>query len=212
MTLFCFRDWNNKKRHFTAKRLYKRIMKDSKSDYNWIASAAELVQVCERADFPKKYALEIELAILNCFANLELKRHIPSTHANNDEASVDFCYRAIIDANITNDPRINAVKHKYLKAIIAGVVKYELTQGAMLRRSASYGPAYCKICEVWQKERFDEYKDVYLSSAYELRLALAESFNQTIKTAEEKGVFEKEKQERIERFINLTFADVDIDD
>ena len=121
MTLFCFRDWNNKKRHFTAKRLYKRIMKDSKSDYNWIASAAELVQVCERADFPKKYALEIELAILNCFANLELKRHIPSTHANNDEASVDFCYRAIIDANITNDPRINAVKHKYLKAIIAGV-------------------------------------------------------------------------------------------
>lgn len=212
MTLFCVRTWNNKKRYFTAKGLYKRIMKDSKSDYGWIASASELVSVCERADFPKKYALEIELAILNCFANLELKRHIPSTCASNDRASVDFCYRAVMDANITDDPRINAVRYKYLKAIIAGVVKYKATLGDTLRLTSHYGPAYSKICEVWRKERFEEYKDVYLSSAYELRLALVESFNQTIKTAEERGVFEKEKQERIERFINLTFADEDIDD
>lgn len=205
--MFCLKDWKGRKRYFTAKGLYKRVMRDSKSDYDWITSATELVQVCERADFPKKYALEIELAILNCFANLELKRHIPSTHANNDQASVDFCYRAIIDANITNDPRINAVKHKYLKAIIAGVVKYELTKGAMLRRTASYGPTYCKICEVWQKERFEEYKDVYLASAYELRLALAESFNHTIKAAEESGIFEKEKQERLDRWQAL-MADI----
>lgn len=205
MTLFCIRDWNNKKRYFTAKGLYKRIMKDSKSDYNWIASATELVQVCERADFPRCYALEIELAILNCFANIETKRHIYSSQDRNDQASVDYCYRAISTTNNSKDPRIVAVKQKYLNAIIAGVLKYKTTAGDSLRGVIGYGPAYSKICEAWQKECFEEYKDVYLSSTSELRLALSKSLEETIKAAEENGIFEKEKNDRLDRFLTLYF-------
>ena len=51
--------------------LCNRVMRDSKSDKNWIASARELVRVCKNPFFSKEYALSIKVAILNCFANLE---------------------------------------------------------------------------------------------------------------------------------------------
>ncbi len=209
MQLFCIRDWNNKKHYFTARGLYKRIMRDSRSNYNWIASATELVKVCERSDFPKKYALEIELAILNCFANLETKRHLDSMQDSHDADSVDYCYRAISIANDPKDPRIIAVKQKYLKAIIAGVVQYKHPIGNSFRNVPNYGPAYRKICEEWQKQRLEEYQDVYLASSAILRIALSEDFEQTIKAAEEKGIFEKEQNDRLNRIISYDWIPPD---
>ena len=31
----------------TAKQLYERVLKDAKTDYNWIASESELVRICK---------------------------------------------------------------------------------------------------------------------------------------------------------------------
>ena len=51
--------------------LYKTIMKQSKvSNYDWLASADELVDVCNRKGFNRKYAIDIKCAILNCYAVL----------------------------------------------------------------------------------------------------------------------------------------------
>ena len=55
----------------TAKQLYEQILDDSKSDYNWIAPASELVKICKNTSFPTEYALAIKCAILNCFSNIE---------------------------------------------------------------------------------------------------------------------------------------------
>lgn len=46
-------------------------MKQSKvSNYDWLASADELVDVCNRKGFNRKYAIDIKCAILNCYAIL----------------------------------------------------------------------------------------------------------------------------------------------
>ena len=66
--------WNGDTHSLTAKALYERVLEDSKSDYNWIASATELVRVCNDPCFPEMYSVGIKLIILNCFANLETKK------------------------------------------------------------------------------------------------------------------------------------------
>ena len=66
--------WTGKIYGLTAKDLYERVLQDSQSDYNWIASASELVRTCNDPTFPERYAQDIKRIILNCFANLELKR------------------------------------------------------------------------------------------------------------------------------------------
>lgn len=35
--------WHGDTQSLTAKKLYERVLEDSKSDYNWVASATELV-------------------------------------------------------------------------------------------------------------------------------------------------------------------------
>lgn len=60
----------------TAKALYKRVLEDSKSDYNWIASATELVRVCNDPEFPEVYAVGIKLIILNWFCKSGIAKRI----------------------------------------------------------------------------------------------------------------------------------------
>lgn len=51
--------------------IHKLIMKQSKeSDYNWLASSGELLRVCNKPNFNKKYAQDIKLAIISCYSNL----------------------------------------------------------------------------------------------------------------------------------------------
>ena len=47
----------------TAKQLCERIKEDSKSDYNWISPARELVRICKIPGFPAESALFIKVAI-----------------------------------------------------------------------------------------------------------------------------------------------------
>ena len=42
--------------NMTAKELYNRVMEDSKSNYNWIASATDLINVCNKKNFPEEKA------------------------------------------------------------------------------------------------------------------------------------------------------------
>lgn len=73
---YTFVSHHGKTHCMTAKQLYERIVQDSKSDYNWIAPASELVRVCKCTGFPTEYALTIKVAILNCFANIESRANL----------------------------------------------------------------------------------------------------------------------------------------
>ena len=194
--------WRGTKHSLTAKQLYERVEKDSQSDYNWIASATELVRVCNKPSFPEMYANAIKIIILNCFANLELQKEYPSSGKATDKAAVYSCYYSLP----SEDETVIKVKHKYLTAIITGITKYTQCED---RLPLSPGPTYRKMCEEWKKAKFDEYADKKNIDFDELRETLYDDFEQMIKSAEEAGAFEAddaEYREELRRFwasINL---------
>ena len=86
---------DGKKHIMTAKQLYKRILEDSKSEYNWIAHASEILRICNDFDFPDEYAKGIRISILKGFANVKIKQEIPSYHTIEDEKAVNKCYNSM---------------------------------------------------------------------------------------------------------------------
>ncbi len=175
-------------RHFmSAKRLYNRVMKDKQSDFNWIASATELVHVCNQPGFPKEYAQAIEIAILNCFANLESYQFHKITDA--DQVAVSFCYKAL--ANIPG--KANRVRHKYLEAFITGIARDYLKYPEF----EYYGKAYRKIRDEWIKKKFQELCDASSLDFRKLRHTLSDEYDQMIKTAESEGAFEEDLKEHL---------------
>ena len=77
----------------TPRRLLEKVKKDSESNYNWIASATELVKTCNLPNFPSDIADEIEDIILGCFASLAVNGiYTPSYQEETDESAVWKCY------------------------------------------------------------------------------------------------------------------------
>lgn len=184
-------DWRGTKHSLTAKQLYERVLEDSQSNYNWIASATELVRVCNEPSFPAMYANAIKIIILNCFANLELQKEYPSSGEATDEVAVYSCYHSLP----SEDEKVIKVQQKYLTAIITAITKYTQSE---VRLPLHPGPTYNKMCEEWKKAKFDEYASKKDIDFDELRKTLYDDFEQMIKSAEEAGAFEADDSEYCE--------------
>ena len=180
--------WRGTVYSLTAEELYNRVLADSKSDYNWIASATELVKVCNKRGFPEYYADGIKLIILNCFANLELKKENPFNREKTDNEAVYSCYHSLPSGY----EAVIKVKEKYLTAIIEGVTRYAKDE---VRLPIHMGPAYKNVCENWKKAKFEEYASKAKIDFEELRLDLYEDFEMTIRKAEREGLFDEEDKE-----------------
>lgn len=128
---FTFKDRYGKSRIMTAKNIYNNVMEQSKkSDYNWIASAKELVKLCDNQKFPREYAVDIEMAILSCFANIEARvnrggdKH---TTKSDDSLAVQYCYDELGRLMKSSDNEefkntLNSVRTRYLKEMISSAV------------------------------------------------------------------------------------------
>lgn len=175
----------------TAKQLYERIMfESSKSNYNWTASAHELVRVISSPDFPEKYAFEIKLAILNCFSQLELQKEFPGYGTEKDNEAVAFCYNSLT----STDYKTSMIKRTYLIAIIKSVIKYHFG----FLNFHHYGPTYRKLCEEWENAKFQKYCFKKQVDFDELRKELHEDFDKTMKTAEAEGRFKEDDEKHLE--------------
>lgn len=186
----------------TAKQIYERVMEDSKSDYNWIASATELVRVCNESDFSEEYAKGIKIAILNCFANWETKKEYPGYTLPTDKAAVYSCYHSL-DGTETE---VVAVKSKYLMAVIEAITLYDKTQ---VRFPFHIGPAYTKICKEWKKSKFDDSFSKSDIDFEKLREELYEDFEKTIRKAEEEGTFKEDDEreaEALDKFLSNWYS------
>ncbi|MCI8548196.1 MAG: hypothetical protein HFJ38_04840 [Bacilli bacterium] len=185
--------WRNSTHLLTAKELHERVMKDSKSDYNWIASASELVRICKKTSFPAYYALDIKIAILNCFANIENRANCGGDRYRDDPAdkeAVQYCYNSLYGND--NEKAIIARK-RYLIEMI---------------KTASYvnifdslyhpGPTYRKLCEDWRKSKFDEYISKEKIDFIQLVETLSNSFAEVVKAAESKGDFKEDEKKNKE--------------
>lgn len=179
---YAVRGWTGEVHSLTAHQLLERVLEDSKSDYNWITSATELVRVCDEWDFPKRYARKIKVTILNCFANLETQREHNSRELATDEEAVHSCYHSLTG----KDEEVVKAKRNYLRAIISATIKYE---GQECRLHAHTGLAYKRVCEEWVNAKLREYADRRKIDFRKMEQELSADFIKTIQTAEEQGAF-----------------------
>lgn len=194
---YAVKAWNGKIHLLTARQLYNRVLEDSKSDYDWIAPATELVRVCNQKDFPEWEANVIKTIILNCFANLELKKEYGSRGKPTDKQAVCSCYHSL---QAIEDERIIEIREKYLKAVIASVVKYTTSE---IRFPCHIGPCYEKICEEWEREKFEEWRYKKEIDFDKLKESLHADFDKAIQKAEEAGAFEEDDRKERERMMKF---------
>lgn len=166
----------------TANQLYNKIMKDCKFDYNWIAPASELVRICRKESFPEEYANDIKIAILNCFAKLELITDDEVRCLDEDYEAVRFCYNSLNK----EEEKIIKAKQNYLKAVIRSVAfnHYEIP--------IHHGKTYFQKCDDWINSKFYENineEEIKFPSFIEY---LKQDFQNMIKNAEKEGVFQEE--------------------
>ena len=183
-----FVGWDRTVYHMTPLELFTRVQQDSKSNYNWIASATELTKVCNHSGFPTRYSVAIKLLILNCFANLELQKTVPSTCESTDSNAVYSCYNSLPK----EDPTVARVKAKYLRAIIKAVTIYTHDEE---RLPIHPGQTYKKMVEDWKAKKFDECASAEYINFDKLRKKLYSDFEEMIRKAEENGTFDEENSE-----------------
>lgn len=174
--------WNGEVYFLTANELYEKVMKDSKSTYNWIAPASEIVRICKKKSFPEEYANDIKIAILNCFAKLELVSDDEFRILDKDYEAVRFCYNSLNEV----DEKTMSARQNYLKAVIRSVAfnHYEIP--------IHHGKTYFQKCDDWINSKFYENineEEIKFPSFIEY---LKQDFQNMIKNAEKEGVFQEE--------------------
>lgn len=190
----------------TAKQLYERVLNDSKSNYNWIASASELVRICKETSFPTEYALAIKCAILNCFANIERiancggDRYIDNLE---DREAVQECYNSLYQVE---DEKAISARKRYLAEMIA--------RASYIRMFDPFyhsGPTFRKLREDWCNSKIQQYISQEKIDFKQLVEVLRDEFLGIIKKAEEDAAFEeddrvaKERMEEIWKILNQQF-------
>lgn len=195
--MFNITDWYGKTHRMTATALYTRIMQDSKSNYNWLTSAPELVRVCSLPTFPKPYAQEIKIAILKCFAEIELTtRSISSS----DREAVYSCYNSLPNQN----EKVIEAKNLYLTNVIKRITMYHFD--ALSKLSIPSGSTFNKICEEWIKEIFEKYRHENKVDFQRLLPFLHKVFEKRIEQAKANGEFNedlKQQQEDMAKIAKL---------
>lgn len=183
--------WYGTVHNLTAKQLCERIKKDSQSDYNWIASASELVRICKLPSFPAECSLVIKVAILNCFASIENRANRGGdryyTRAE-DANAVEYCYNSLY--GIDSEEAISARKN-FLTEMITSASDIRI-----LDPHYHPGPTFKKLREDWIKSTFEEYIPKKNINFKKLVETSNESFLELIKKAESDGAF-KEDEEKL---------------
>lgn len=136
----------------TAKQLYIRVLEDSKSDYNWIAPANELVMICKEEGFPAEYSLAIKCAILNCFANKEHRANSGGDRSIDnlsDQEAVQQCYNSLY--GIEAEEAISARK-RYLTELINAASNIRF-----LDLNSCPDSTFKNIRENWNTSKIQEY-------------------------------------------------------
>ena len=178
----------------TAKQLCERVLKDSQSDYNWIAPARELTRICRSPGFPAEYALTIKITILNCFANIEHRANCGGDRYRTDpadEKAVEYCYNSLY--SISSEEAISVRKY-YLTEMISTASYVHVMFDSLYHP----GPTFRKLREDWNKSKFEEYISQENIDFKQLIETLHNDFAETVKTAESNGDFEEDEKKDAE--------------
>ena len=192
--------WHGHRYWMRADELHLRVMNDSKeSNFNWIASATELMRICNKQDFPDDYATDIKVAILNCFANLEGSR-CGCYQEPTDQKAVQEAYNSLPNS----DSRCLKVKRKYLYSVISAVESdyYEMP--------IHCGDTYTKFTNNWVEKWFTKFSKEEQIDFEWLRKLLNADFEKELLLLEHSGALEEEDNEFWERINSTNWIGFDI--
>ena len=138
--------------YMRAKQIYKKVLKDSYSDNDWVLSVSELLRICERPDFPKDYGDKIKICILKYFANIEsYKKDIPKCHMQiGTNTAVKDCYNSM---RFSKNEKVISARKKYFEAILDSVIHSFDT----ITIPKQFKDTYKQVCKEWKKSMFEEY-------------------------------------------------------
>ena len=191
MQKFTIKDWYGKEHQMTADEFHERILKDAKrSNYNWLSSAYQIYEVCSLSEFPEELAIEIKVAILNCFSNI-LNNH-DSIGAWKDEETVYTIYNKLYDCE-----RIDVIlaRQKFLTAAInfAVYTAFELPVHG--------GPVYGRFCQHFKGKMYKKYIDARDLEFKTMISKVRSDFVESVKSAEAQGVFKEEDKKNMDQMI-----------
>lgn len=179
--LYTFNDWNGNLRIMLASTIHKKVIEDSKqSNYNWIAPAKELINVCTKKNFPIEYSIDIMAAILNCFASLINIDDDTSYCKNTDIQAVYYAYNSLFD--VKNETAIKArinFLNGFLSRICWNSWQFLFHQG----------DSFTKVCNDWQTAKLNELILIKDLNFDKIKVSLEKDFINVIKEAEKNGVF-----------------------
>lgn len=209
---FTFKDHYGREQTMRATDIYNTIMqKSKKSDYNWIAPAIELVKLCKNPDFPREYAVEIEIAILNCFSSIESRVNRGGdkyvTKAG-DARAVQYCYDELGKLIKTTDNEelkktILSARTRYLKEMVSSAVN------TTIRGDYLYCEAYSKLREEVVARNFTKFslmeEEFNIFDMYE---EISDETDEIFKQAYKNGMFKQAEEEATFRIVKM-FDDID---
>ena len=209
---FTFKNHYGENKTMSARKIYHTVMQNSReSDYDWIAPASELVNLCKNPKFPREYAVNIETAILTCFANIESRVNRGgdkyATKAE-DAAAVQYCYDELGRLEKSTDNKelkktLNFVRTRYLKEMISSAVN------TTIRGDYIYCDAYGKLKEEVIGKYFVEYSVQEGFNIKDMYEEISDETDKIFRQAYESGMFKQAEDEAMFSLVKM-FNDDDI--
>lgn len=172
----------------TPAQIYDRVMADSlNSQVDWEFPMTELFRVISMKEFPRHYAKEIEIAIINHFSSLEKNEKFEAT--NEEYKVIDAIYsRLLLDEDETKDELMVSSRKGYLKAIIekSTILAFNFKILPILQ--------YENLKNKWIEEKFRQYENIYGINFPCLLEVLVKEFREYIETAKDKGLLLREEE------------------
>lgn len=180
-------DWNDNRHEMTPDELLERIRTDSKSNWNWIAPATEIVKTISDPEFPEPIANELKGLILKCFADILLS-NLSGTEKSTDQIAVAYCYYSL------HGKAEKSIKRLYRKNLISATVAHVSAVSSMI-----HGKAYRAFCKKWEKDAFKNFTRRFGIDFMRFGPRIKADFEASLKRAELAGEFENDKIEHEER-------------
>ena len=176
-------DWHDTRREMTPDELLERIRKDSKSNWNWLAPATEIVKAISGSDFPEPIANELKGIILKCFADILLSDY-SGTEKSTDQIAVAYCYYSL------HGKAGKHIKRLYRKNLIRATISYTGLWAIHTR-----GKEYYAFCREWEKDALQHFTRRFGVDFMRFRINIETDFKSALERAEAAGQFENDKAE-----------------
>lgn len=181
-------DWNDNRHEMAPNELLERIRSDSKSDWNWLTPATEIVKTISDPEFPEPIANELKGLILKCFADILLSDVI-GRELGTDQIAVAYCYYSI------HGKAGKRIKRLYRKNLLKAAKKpdwcWEHPYGAD-------GKEWHSFCNEWEKDALQNFTKRFGNDFMRFEANTKADFRKAVKCADKAGKFENDKIEHRE--------------